>query len=122
MSNDLAGYIRSLPKAEIHLHLEGAIELPTLARLAAAHGLPEPSPKLYAYTDFPGFLKAFKGVCDHLRSPQDYHLATLRMIERLKRDGVVYAEVYIAAGVMLWLGQNFEELFEGIEAGAQEGF
>ncbi len=114
-------YIRSLPKAEVHLHLEGAIELPTLSRLAAAHGLPEPSPDLYGYTDFAGFLQAFKRVCEHLKNPQDYHLATLRMIERLKRDGVVYAEVFIAAGVMLWLGQSFEELFEGIEAGAQEG-
>jgi len=122
MSNDLESYIRTIPKAEVHLHLEGAIELPTLARLATAHGLPAPAPDLYAYTDFPGFLEAFKRVCEHLVTPQDYHLATLRMIERLKRDGVVYAEVYIAAGVMLWRGQNFEELFEGIEAGAQEGF
>jgi adenosine deaminase/aminodeoxyfutalosine deaminase len=118
----IEAYIRALPKAEVHLHLEGAIELPTLCRLASAHGLPEPSPDLYKYTGFTGFLKAFKLVCDHLNTPQDYHLVTLRMIERLKRDGVAYAEVYIAAGVMLWRGQNFDEMFEGIEAGAQEGY
>jgi adenosine deaminase/aminodeoxyfutalosine deaminase len=114
-------YIRSLPKAEVHLHLEGAIELSTLARLAAAHGMSDPPANLYGYTDFTGFLQAFKQVCQHLTGPQDYHLITLRLIERLKRDGAVYAEVYIAAGVMLWLGQSFDMMFEGIEAGAKQG-
>ncbi len=117
----LEDYIRRLPKAEVHLHLEGAIEPATLAELAARHGMPPPPADLYRYTDFSGFLKAFKLVCDHLKTPQDYHLVTLRMMERLERDGVVYAEVYIAAGVMLWKGESFEEMFEGIEAGAQEG-
>lgn len=117
----LEAYIRALPKAEVHLHLEGALALETLAELAERHGLPRPSEDLYDYTDFLGFLKAFKLVCDHLKTPEDYRLATLRMIERLERDGVVYAEVYIAAGVMLRNGQSFEELFEGIAAGAREG-
>ena len=117
----LEAYIRALPKAEVHLHLEGAVERETLSRLAKRHGLPAPPRDLYRYADFTGFLKAFKLVCDHLKTPPDYHLVTLRMLERLRRDGVVYAEVYISAGVMLWKGENFEEMFEGIDAGAQEG-
>lgn len=114
-------YIRALPKAEVHLHLEGSVTMATLARLAAAHGTPDPPADLYDYKDFKGFLQAFKQVCQHLTGPQEFHLITLRMIEQLNRDGVVYAEVYIAAGVMLWLGQSFEMMFEGIEAGAKEG-
>ena len=55
------------------------------------------------------------------KTPEDYHLVTLRMMERLERDGVVYAEVFIAADAMLRRGESFEEMFEGIEAGAREG-
>jgi len=119
--NDLIQFVRALPKAELHLHLEGTIDPPTLAALAQSHGVADPPADLYRYTDFAGFLQAFKQVCAQLRFPQDYHLVTLRMIERLHRDGVSYAEVYISAGVMLWKNESFEELFEGIRTGAQEG-
>ncbi len=114
-------FIIQLPKAELHLHLEGAIELPTLARLAETHGMPPPSPALYGYADFSGFLKSFKQVCDHLKTPEDYHFITLKLIERLRSEGVVYAEIFLAIGVMLWKGDKFEELFEGIDAGAKDG-
>lgn len=120
-SRQIEEFIRALPKAELHLHLEGTIEPGTLASLALNHGIAEPSPKIYEYSDFPGFLQCFKQVCSYLRTPQDYHLVTTRMIERLRRDGVLYAEVYISAGVMLWKGESFAELFEGIRAGGQSG-
>src|SRR6202030_498744 len=68
-----------------------------------------------------GFLQSFKGVCEHLRTPRDYHLITLRMIERLYRDGVVYAEVFISAGVMHRKNESFPELFAGVLEGAAEG-
>jgi aminodeoxyfutalosine deaminase len=118
---DIQEMIRALPKAELHLHLEGTIDAQTLAALANFHGVSAPPADLYDYRDFAGFLQAFKQVCGHLRFPQDYHLVTLRMLERLRRDGVSYAEVYISAGVMLWKGESFPSLFEGIRAGAQEG-
>lgn len=114
-------YIRALPKAELHLHLEGTVEPATLCELAGGHGLPQPADDLYRYPDFLGFLQAFKTVCEHLKTPRNYELITLRMIERLRRDGVVYAEVFVAPGIMLRKGESFPELFEGIRAGATEG-
>src|SRR5580658_9904918 len=114
-------FIRALPKAELHLHLEGSIEPATLASLARSHGVPELPPDIYNYTDFLGFLQSFKQICSFLRAPQDYHLVTLRMIERLHRDGVSYAEVYIAAGVMLWKNEPFAQFLQGICLGAQQG-
>src|ERR1035438_10335719 len=120
-AGDAEDFIRALPKAELHLHLEGTIEPATLSALARSHGVPEPSPDIYNYTDFPGFLQSFKQVCSYLRAPQDYHLVTLRMIERLHRDGASYAEVYIAAGVMLWKGESFPQFFQGMCLGAQQG-
>jgi aminodeoxyfutalosine deaminase len=119
-ASEITEFIRALPKAELHLHLEGTIEPSTLAALAQFHGVPALPADLYDYPDFPGFLQAFKRVCGLLRFPQDYHLVTKRMAERLHHDGVTYAEVYISAGVMLFKNESFPELFEGIRAGAQE--
>jgi len=65
---ELIDYIRALPKAEVHLHLEGTVELPTCIELAARHSLPTPTRALYEYQDFWGFLQCFKGVCGHLKT------------------------------------------------------
>jgi adenosine deaminase/aminodeoxyfutalosine deaminase len=107
------------PKAEVHLHLEGAVEIETLRELAAARGLPPPPTDLYDYTDFGGFLKAFKIVCDYLAGPAEYETVTRKLLGRLRQQGVVYAEIYVAAGVLLWQQKPLEAIFDGIEAGYQ---
>ena len=114
---DLEQFIVSLPKAEVHLHLEGSVDLETLRELAARHSLPPPPAELYQFRDFPGFLAAFKTVCQYLRSPEDYELITRRLVRRLQAAGVSYAEIYLAAGVLLWQNRPLEELFEGARAG-----
>src|SRR6201998_4926098 len=95
-------FTRELPKAELHLHLEGAVEPATLLELRQRHGdtatLAE-TEALYRYTDFPSFLMAFKDVSAHLRSPEDYDLITHRLMQRLKEENVLHAEVYVAVGV-----------------------
>lgn len=114
---ELEQFIVSLPKAEVHLHLEGAIDLETLGVLAERHGMPPPSPTLYRYADFAGFLMAFKAVSEHLRMPADYELIAYRLVRRLPDHGVRYAEIYVSAGVLLWQNKPLEALFEGIESG-----
>ena len=57
-----AGFIRSLPKAELHLHLEGAVAPETLRELRVRHGRPASvaeAESVYQYGDFSGFLMAF---------------------------------------------------------------
>src|SRR5271157_4936732 len=119
MMPDIESFIRRLPKAELHLHLEGTILPSTLVELSARHDarpltLPE-AESLYQFTDFTGFLDAFKAVCRQLIGPDDYELAAWRMMEHLARQGVVHAEVYIAVGV-IYMGRNhdpaaFEPIF-----------
>jgi aminodeoxyfutalosine deaminase len=120
-----SGFIRSLPKAELHLHLEGSIEPLTLLELRQRHGMDSASlaeiEKLYNYTDFTGFLMAFKDVTGHLRTPEDYELITYRLMERLKSENVVHAEVFVSVGVCLWRKQDFAAIFEGLERGRQRG-
>ena len=115
-----SAFIRQLPKAELHLHLEGAVEPATLLELRQRHGdtatLAE-TEALYRYSDFPSFLMAFKEVSAHLRVPDDYELITHRLMKRLKEENVLHAEVYVAVGVCLFRKQDFAAIFEGLERG-----
>ncbi|MGZ4815323.1 MAG: adenosine deaminase [Terriglobales bacterium] len=117
-------FIRQLPKAELHLHLEGAVDPATLLELRRRHGdhatLAE-TETLYQYTDFQSFLMAFKEVSAHLRDPEDYELATYRLMQRLKEETVLHAEVYVAVGVCLYRKQDFAAIFEGLERGRARG-
>ena len=115
----------ALPKAELHLHLEGSIEPATLVELRQRHGetaatLAE-AEQLYNFADFSGFLNAFKDVTGHLRSPDDYELITYRLMERLKSQNILHAEVTVSVGVCLWRRQDFPAIFEGLERGRQRG-
>lgn len=119
-----SAFIRQLPKAELHLHLEGAVEPATLVELRRRHGenttLAE-TEALYRYHDFSSFLMAFKAVSAHLRGPEDYELVTYRLMQQLKEENVLHAEVYVAVGVCLFRKQDFAAIFEGLERGRARG-
>src|SRR5258707_10850053 len=101
----MADFPLEIPKAELHLHLEGSVEPETLHELDPETPVEE-FRALYSYADFEGFLKAFGGVGKRLRSPEDYALITRRLLERLAGQNVQYAEVILAAGVVLWKSQD----------------
>lgn len=113
----------SLPKAELHLHLEGSIEPVTVCALAARHGASVREAEVrrrYAYRDFGEFIEAFKWVTSFLRAPEDYALITRELAHRLVAQDVVYAEVTLSVGVMLLRGQDAEANFEAIRSAAEE--
>src|SRR5260370_11377070 len=117
-------FIRLLPKAELHLHLEGAIDAATLLELKHRYGqdgsLAEVE-QLYRYAKFEGFLMAFKAVTEHLRSPSAYDLITHGLMHQLKQEDILHAEIYVSVGVCLWRNQDFPAIFEGLERGRQRG-
>jgi len=126
----IQAFIRRIPKAELHLHLEGAILPATLVELSARHDA-QPltlaqAEALYRFRDFSGFLDAFKAVTARLITPEDYELAAWRMIQQLAAQGVVHAEVYISVGVIyLWRNHDpaaFEPIFEGLERARERGW
>jgi adenosine deaminase/aminodeoxyfutalosine deaminase len=140
MASDTANidqFIRQLPKAELHLHLEGTIEPATLVQLSqrvdtGSEAEPltlEAAEELYRYTDFSGFLMAFKAVTRRLRGSVEYELAAYRMIQQLAAQGVVHAEVYISVGVVyFWRKEEdaadpelFEKIFAGLERARERG-
>jgi len=110
--------VHDLPKAELHLHLEGSVEPETLRELDPALAAEEVRAR-YRYPNFAGFIESFKWVIQRLRGPADYALVARRLMERLARENVRYAEITISAGVMLWRGQEFAPVYEALreEAG-----
>src|ERR1700677_5006532 len=125
MPSEPSRFILSLPKAELHLHLEGSIEPSTLLELRQRHRMDGASlaevEQLCNYADFKGFLASFKDVTGHLRAPEDYELITYRLMELLKAQNVRHAEVIVSVGVCLWREQDFAAIFEGLERGRQRG-
>ena len=127
--DDIQSFIRRLPKAELHLHLEGTVTPATLVELSQRHdaapiALPE-AEALYHFTDFTGFLLAFKAVSERLITPEDYELAAWRMGQHLAEQGIVHAEVYISAGVIYhWRNPDpdcFDPIFAGLERARLRG-
>jgi adenosine deaminase/aminodeoxyfutalosine deaminase len=129
MTSEIESFIRRLPKAELHLHLEGTVQPSTLVELSARHDArPMTQTKadaLYQFTDFTGFIEAFKAVTRQLVHPDDYELIAWRMIEALAAQGVAHAEVYISVGVIyMWRNHDpscFEPIFAGLERARQRG-
>ena len=108
---------QELPKAELHVHLEGTMEPATVVALAKRHGdtLDESTVAArYATRDFSAFIEAYKWVTSYLREPADYSLAVCRMCEQMLTQNVVYAEVTLSVGVMLLRKQDIQANFSAI--------
>ncbi|MHB8499627.1 MAG: adenosine deaminase [Candidatus Acidiferrales bacterium] len=109
--------VASLPKAELHLHLEGSIQPATVCALTERHNIlltQDEVRRRYTYSDFAGFIDAFKWVTSFLREPRDYGLIARDLAGHLLTQGVVYAEVTLSIGVMLLRKQRPEPNFEAI--------
>jgi aminodeoxyfutalosine deaminase len=116
-SSLLPASIVSLPKAELHLHLEGSIQAATVRALTARYNIlltEDEVRQRYTYRDFTGFIDAFKWVTSFLREPRDYGLIARDLCEHLLTQGVVYAEVTLSIGVMLLRKQQPEANFEAV--------
>ncbi|HTV56609.1 MAG TPA: adenosine deaminase, partial [Terriglobia bacterium] len=124
-----AAFIQSLPKTELHVHLEGSIQPSTLRELARMKGrlqdqteswIREHSARRFRYGSLPEFLRAFKLITLLLDGPADYALATRRMIADLAAQRVRYAEITLSAGVVLWKKQPIQAIFEAIREASRE--
>jgi adenosine deaminase len=96
---------------DLHLHLEGSLPSPVIARLARRHGVERPK---LAFDGFTGFLRAFGAVCDLLRDPEDFELAARAVLATCRRLGLVHVEILFSPQVFLRRGIPLSSMLTGL--------
>src|ERR671918_214229 len=88
--------LTALPKAELHVHLEGAMRVATVRELAERTGGTVPSGLLddrWGFGGFEDFIAQYTSTCALLRTPDDFRRLAYEFCEDEARTGVRYAEV-----------------------------
>jgi adenosine deaminase len=124
---DLAAFVRALPKAELHLHIEGSLEPEMLFGLAKKHALRlrfdsvEAVRRAYHFHDLQSFLDIYYEGAAVLRDADDFRALTLAYVRRAKDDGVVHAEIFCDPQTHTARGVPMQAVLEGIAGGLREG-
>ena len=105
--------MKAIPKAELHLHLEGSIEAETLIEIDPSVTKEEFAAQTRGGS-FDQFLQGYIWVNKRLQRPELYALATRHLLERLAEENVRYAEITLSAGVVLWKQQSLAEVYAAI--------
>jgi adenosine deaminase len=120
MTSDLATFIRALPKAELHLHLEGSVAASTLAELARKHridlGFTSPE-DFYRFDDLGSFLLMYGRVCDAVRDASDFERMTYEALARVAGAGGRYAELFFSPHAHVHAA--YSTMLDGIISGMQ---
>jgi adenosine deaminase len=96
----MEAFVRGLPKAELHLHIEGSLEPQLALRLARKHGVRLPHASVaelraaYDFGNLQQFLDIYYAVADVLRDEDDFHELALDYMRRAHEQGVVHAEIF----------------------------
>ncbi len=125
-----AEFVRSLPKAELHVHLEGTVDAETVLALCERHGIEPPAADVpglevagvdtYRYDNFDDFLVRYFAVLDVLRTPDDFTLIAERYLQRAHAQGVVHVELHVSAcGHIVENGRAWAPIHEAIVAGCR---
>ena len=121
---DLKSFIHSLPKAELHLHLEGAVAAGTVIDLAKKHGIPLPDfsddSDIFQFADLAAFLKVYDIICRSIRTPDDFRRVTYEALARCAGSNVRYAEFFFSPGAHSECGISYSHMLDGIIAGMKD--
>lgn len=115
-----------LPKAELHLHVEGTLEPELAFRLAARNGVTLPYgdvaalARAYNFSDLQSFLTLYYACMDVLRTAQDFADLAHAYLARAQADGVAHVEMFFDPQAHLRRGVALAEVMTGLAAAARE--
>jgi len=126
-SPEMDGFVRGLPKAELHLHLEGTLEPELYFELAQRNGTAPAWASIDAlraarhFTDLPSFLSLYYQATAVLQTPDDFRDLTLAYLARAHDDGVRHVEPFFDPQAHTARGIALPVVVEGIQAGLEDG-
>lgn len=124
---DRAALIDRLPKAELHLHIEGSLEPEMLFALAARNGVAIPFDSVeavraaYSFSNLQDFLDIYYQGMSVLQTEQDYYDLTWAYLERAHADTVRHVEIFFDPQGHTERGVAFETVLNGIERALKDG-
>src|SRR6201994_615069 len=115
----------AVPKAELHVHLEGTAPPELVTRIAARNGLPLPERLLgsdgrFRYTDFLDFLRTYDLAASVIRTGEDYRDITYEYLCSCARGGAIYVELTASPDHARLVGLSDEEHLGGIARGIDD--
>jgi adenosine deaminase len=123
----LEAFVRRMPKAEIHIHLEGSVRPATLLSLARRHGVQLPASdeaglrEFFRFRDFPHFIEVYIAVCSCLRAPDDFATIVRELGEDAAAQNIRYLEVQFNPETNVRKrGLDFHEMLAGMNRGRAE--
>jgi len=122
----LGDLIRTIPKAELHLHLEGTLEQDLMMKLAERNGVALPATQTVArtdchYADLQDFLDLYYAGVAVLVTEQDFHDLTAAYLRRAHEDGVRHVEVFFDPQSHTARGVPFDAVVKGIRRALDGG-
>jgi adenosine deaminase len=120
-------FIRKLPKAELHLHLEGSFEPELMFAIARRNKVAIPFKsaeevrRAYRFSNLQDFLDIYYRSADVLRTEEDFHDLTLAYLTRVAADNVRHVEVFFDPQTHTARGIPFATVIDGILAALKEG-
>ena len=112
--------ILSLPKSELHVHVEGTLEPELMHKLAQrnkldiGYGSAQALCQAWQFSDLPGFLKLYYKGMSVLQHEADFFELAFHYFQRAAQDGVVYSEVFFDPQAHTSRGVAFETLMRGL--------
>ena len=120
---DLDAFIAGLPKAELHMHIEGSLEPELMFALAERNGVDIPFDSVeavraaYSFSNLQDFLDIYYQGANVLRTAADFRDLAVAYFDRIAADGVVHAEIFFDPQTHTDRGISFDIVMEGLLAG-----
>ncbi len=117
----LPALLRAMPKAELHIHIEGSLEPELIFRLAQRNGVALPYASVetlraaYAFSDLQSFLDIYYAGASVLLKEQDFFDMAWAYLERAAADNVVHAEIFFDPQTHTTRGVPFEAVIKGLD-------
>src|SRR5690554_5316156 len=127
MTEELKCYIRLIPKAELHLHIEGSLEPELMFAMAKKNGVKikynsiEELQAAYNFNNLQEFLNLYYTGADVLLTEEDFYDLTMAYLKKAHEDNVVHTEIFFDPQTHTVRGVKFESIVNGIIRALEDG-